>query len=71
MYLDGSSQADRAVAGTVLNAWLPIELDKEKRIEQTKVHMHESTDLIWHIQCVKRHLSTALVLCVAPLNFIL
>lgn len=35
MYSDGSSHADRAVAGTVLNAWLPIELDKEKRIEQT------------------------------------
>lgn len=44
----------RAAPGALLDTWLPRERSKAKRIEQTEVRMCQSTQLIWHINWVKR-----------------
>lgn len=53
-----------------LDTWLLIERDKEKLIEQTKVPMCRSTRQIWHIHCVKRRQSSALMICIALVFYI-
>lgn len=61
VYSNESPRTDRATAvqqrrapGALLDTWLPRERSKAKRIEQTEVRMCQSTQLIWHINWVKR-----------------
>lgn len=56
--------------GAVLDAWLLTERNKAKRTKQTKVHMHESTLLIWHVHCVKRRQLSTIITCVALMFYI-